>query len=111
MIGVIQGDKIFEFMDESQLANDLDWYADKYSCKTLFIVDASDRIKGIVHNGDFTWMPNLNEDTKYYLYGNPNDNGADLQRNDDLPRQSDWELGYIPFAFTVQRVPKTLELY
>ena len=112
MIGVIKGTHIFEFRDESELARALDWYADKYGCGTLIIVDTADSVKGVINGGDFTFMPSLNEEQKYYLYGAPGNKGADLSKNDPLPRDAgNWEISFMPFAFCNQRVPKTLDLY
>ncbi len=112
MIGVIQNTKIFEFRDESELGRALDWFADKYGCRTLIIVDTSDTIKGVVSGGDFTFSPSLNEEQKYYIYGTPQNIADELNKNDHLPSGAgNWEIAFMPFAFCNQRVPKTLDLY
>lgn len=111
MIGVIQNTKIFEFRDESELARALEWFGDKYGCETVIIVDTADQVKAVVSRGDFTFAPSINDEQKYYIYGNPNSNGADLNKNDHLPSQRDWQLSCVPFAYCSQKVPKDLDLY
>lgn len=118
MIGVINRDKIFEFRDEDNLLNALSWYGDRYGCDIIFVTDSTrDRkIQTIIYKGNYTFRPNLFDDTKYYIYGIPNtpsttlDSIKSYQKNDFLPNIH-WELDQHPFAFINQPVPKPLELY
>ena len=113
MIGVINRDKIFEFRDESELCDSLSIFAERYGSESMIIVDTSDRIKAVIYNNQWVFQPNLIEDTKYYLYGaSPRAiNFNDLQRNDIIPNLNSWIYDGLPFAFTTQRIPKTLDLY
>lgn len=111
MIGVIQYNKIFEFRDEYDLAQAIGWFIDKYGCDTAIIVDTSDKVKAIIKNDNFIFAPNITEDQKYYIYGAVKGDFSDLTKNDYLPNNVNWEIGGLPFAYTVQKVPKDLDLY
>ena len=108
MIGVIEKDLIFEFKDESDLSRAISWFGDRYSCSIIIITDRSDRIKGVIDRGQFTFAPTFAEDTVYTLYGLPRAAEFDvraLQRNDDLPRNvRNWELMQ-RFKCVTQRIP------
>ena len=113
MIGVVNHSKIFEFRDEGDLVNALDWYADKYGSDIVFIVDTADKIKAIIKNGSWLFMPDLTDETKYYIYGTTSRSSIivdDIQKNDYLPNSiRDWQLGPVPFIYVSQRVPKDLD--
>lgn len=121
MIGVIGGDKYFDFRDDTDLSKALGWFGEKYGSTIIIIVDTTDKIKALVSNRDFIlFPPNLEEQTKYYLYGVPNIPYVlntlkieEIQRNDYLPRNIDWSSWTftLPFAFINQPVPKTISLY
>jgi len=110
MIGVINRTKIFEFRDQSELARALDFLAKAYGCETIIIVNASDKVKGIIYNGDFSFTPDIFEEEKYYIYGNANSNGSDLGKNESLPVQRDWQLYGMPFMYVSQPVSKELDV-
>lgn len=111
MIGVIKNTKIFEFREETDLCQALSWFANNYGCDTLIITDTSDKVKAIISNDSFTFAPSIEEEQKYYVYGTTNGKYSELSKNDYLPNSYDWQLGPFPFAYTVQRVPKELDLY
>lgn len=111
MIGVIQGNRIFEFREAPELAKALAWFADKYGCETLLIVDSKDLVKGVINGEAFTFTPSLDADQKYYLYGVSGNKYSDLSKNEFLPsNERNWEISYMTFAFYNMTVPKILDL-
>lgn len=108
MIGIIQNTKIFEFRDESDLSRALEWLGDRYDCEIVMIVDPSDKVKGVVHRGYFTWPTRLNEGQKYYIYGSNSADDKELQSNEVLPKRYNWDLGPFSFIYGEQRLPKEL---
>lgn len=115
MIGILEGNLIFEFRDEGQLEFALTSYAERKGCSTLFICDRSDKIKSVLNNGMFTSMPNLQEETSYLIYGCPNYNKELPDVNDYLPDTSargfsEWEILGTPFIYSSGfRIPKPLD--
>lgn len=112
MIGVIQGNRVFEFREESELAKALSWFADKYGCETLLIIDSKNTVKGVINGNSFTFTPSLNADQKYYLFGVSGNKYSDLSKNEPLPiDERNWEINYMTFEFCNITVPKILDLY
>lgn len=110
MIGIVNRTKIFEFRDQGELARGLEFLAKAYGCDTLVIANASDKVKGVLHFGDFTFTPDIYEEEKYYIYGNAGNDGSDLSKNDELQVQTNWQLTGMPFTYISQPVPKDLDV-
>lgn len=108
MIGVIQNTKIFEFRDENDLAKSLTLYGNRYNCDIIIIVDTSDKIKGIVNNGYFTFPTNLNEGQKYYIYGTNISEDKEFAKNDILPKRYNWDHGAVSFVYGTQIIPQEI---
>ena len=112
MIGVAGKTGIFEFRSTEELAQALTWYKDKYDsrCTVLVLAKMDDKVKGVIYNDTFTFVPDLEECTTYQLIGTTDESFKDLRKNVELPYKTQYELKKT-FAYCTQRVPKELEIY
>ena len=111
MIGLIEDRLLFEFRDEGQLAYALQAYGNRHESNCLIICDKSLRIKAIVKNGDLISGSNVQEDTKYHLFGFESV-GTDVlpMVGDSLPEGILWNVEDMSFICSSQfRTPKPLD--
>lgn len=111
MIGLVENRLLFEFRDDGPLAYALQAYGNRHESNCLIICDKSNKIKAIVKNGDLISGSDVQEDTKYHLFGFESV-GTDVlpKLGDPLPVDILWNVEDVPFICSSQfRTPKPLD--
>lgn len=109
MIGVVKNDRIFEFRDVGELAYAIGNFAKMYEAETsiCLITNTSDKLIGVIDETEFTVIPDISENIKYWIYMPKKSETFKLEKGTKIDTDGGGKL--FPFFCVNYKIPKQID--